>query len=68
MKKLPADDVAFGKGSIQPNGRALHPAYLFEATRPAEANGPWDYYKLLSTIPADEAFTLLQSSNCPLLK
>jgi branched-chain amino acid transport system substrate-binding protein len=68
MKEMPTDDPLFGKGSIEPNGRKIHPAYLFEVKTPAESKGPWDYYKLIATIPADEAFTPLDKSTCPLLK
>jgi branched-chain amino acid transport system substrate-binding protein len=68
MKEMPTEDPLFGKGKIEPNGRKIHPAYLFEVKTPAESKGPWDYYKLVSTIPADEAFTPLDKSTCPLLK
>jgi branched-chain amino acid transport system substrate-binding protein len=68
MKELPTDDPLFGKGSIEPNGRALHPAYLFEVKAPAESKGPWDYYKLVGTTPADKAFRPLSESACPLAK
>ncbi|WP_024519847.1 ABC transporter substrate-binding protein [Bradyrhizobium sp. Tv2a-2] len=68
MKDMPTDDQLFGKGSIEPNGRKIHPAYLFEVKTPAESKGPWDYYKLVSTIPAEDAFTPLDKSTCPLLK
>lgn len=68
MKEMPTDDPLFGKGSIEPNGRKIHPAYLFEVKKPSESKGPWDYYKLLATIPADQAFTPLDKSTCPLLK
>jgi branched-chain amino acid transport system substrate-binding protein len=68
MKELPTDDPLFGKGSVEPNGRAIHPAYLFEVKKPSESKGPWDYYKLVATIPADEAFTPLDKSTCSLLK
>ena len=68
MKEMPTDDPLFGKGSIQPNGRKIHPAYLFEVKKPSESKAPWDYYKLVATIPADEAFTPLDKSTCPLLK
>lgn len=68
MKATPTDDIIFGKGTIQPNGRKLHPAYLFEVKKPSESKGPWDYYKLIATIPADQAFTPLEKSSCPLLK
>ena len=68
MKEMPTDDPLFGKGTIQPNGRKLHPAYLFEVKKASESKHPWDYYKLVATIPADEAFTPLDKSTCPLLK
>ena len=68
MKAIPTDDPLFGKGSIQPNGRALHPAYLFEVKKPSESKGPWDYYKLIGTTPGDQAFRPLSESACPLLK
>src|SRR5271168_1703399 len=68
MKSIPTDDPLFGKGEIQPNGRTIHPAYLFEVKKPSESKGPWDYYKLVATIPANEAFTPLDKSTCALLK
>lgn len=68
MKELPTDDPLFGKGVIQANGRKIHPAYLFEVKKPEESKGPWDYYKLVATIPAEEAFRPLAESECPLVK
>jgi branched-chain amino acid transport system substrate-binding protein len=68
MKSIPTEDDLFGKGEIQPNGRAIHPAYLFEVKKPSESKGPWDFYKLVATVPADQAFTPLSESKCALLK
>ena len=68
MKSMPTDDPLFGKGVIQANGRKVHPAYLFGIKTPEESKGPWDYYKLIATIPAEEAFTPLDKSTCALLK
>ena len=68
MKSMPTDDALFGKGEIQPNGRKVHPGYLFEVKKPEESKYPWDYYKLIATIPANEAFTPLDKSTCALLK
>jgi len=68
MKDLPTDDILFGKGSIRKDGRKLHPAYLFEVKKPSESKGPYDYYKLLATIPADQAFRPLNEGDCPLVK
>jgi len=68
MKELPTDDVLFGKGTVRADGRKIHPAYLFEVKKPSESKGPYDYYKLVSTIPANEAFRPLSESDCPLVK
>jgi branched-chain amino acid transport system substrate-binding protein len=68
MKSIPTDDPLFGKGEIQPNGRKIHPAYLFEVKKPSESKGPWDFYKLVGTVPGDQAFTPLSESKCALLK
>ena len=68
MKKLPTDDPLFGKGTIRADGRKIHNAYLFQVKTPAESKGPYDYYKLRATIPADEAFRPLHDGGCPLVK
>ena len=68
MKEMPTDDPLFGKGSIRADGRKIHPAYLFEVKKPSESKGPYDYYKLAATIPANEAFRPLAESECPLVK
>ena len=68
MKEMPTDDPLFGKGSIRIDGRKIHPAYLVEVKKPAESKGEWDYYKLVATIPANEAFRPLKDGGCPLVK
>jgi branched-chain amino acid transport system substrate-binding protein len=68
MKSMPTDDPLFGKGSIQPNGRTIHSAYLFEVKKPSESKSAWDFYKLVGTVPGDQAFTPLDKSTCALLK
>ncbi|HTQ84239.1 MAG TPA: ABC transporter substrate-binding protein [Pseudolabrys sp.] len=66
MKAMPTDDPVFGKGSIRVDGRALHPAYLFEVKKPEESKYPGDLYNVRATIPADEAFRPLKDGGCPL--
>ena len=68
MKALPTDDPLFGKGAIRPDGRKIHPMYLFEVKKPSESSGPWDFYKLRATIPAAEAFRPMDQGDCPLVK
>src|SRR5258706_8767968 len=68
MKELPTDDPLFGKGTVRADGRKLHPAYLVEVKKPSESKGPYDYYKVRATIPADQAFRPLTEGGCPLVK
>ena len=69
MKAMPTDDDAVRQGQRSaPDGRKIHPIYLFEVKSPAESKGPWDYYKLLATIPAEEAFRPLAEGGCPLVQ
>ncbi len=64
MKAMPTDDDAFGAGTIRQDGRKLHPVYLFEVKKPSESKAPWDYYKLVATTPADQAFRPLAEGGC----
>ncbi len=68
MKELPTDDPLFGKGTIRADGRKIHPAYLVEVKKPSESKGPYDYYKVLATIPADQAFRPLAEGGCDMVK
>jgi branched-chain amino acid transport system substrate-binding protein len=68
MKEIPTDDPLFGKGTIRIDGRKIHPAYLVEVKKPSESKAPWDYYKIRTTIPADQAFRPLDQGECPLVK
>ena len=68
LKATPTDDECFGKGSIRIDGRKIHPSYLFEVKKPSESKGAWDYYKLIGTTPAEDAFRPLNAGNCPLAK
>jgi branched-chain amino acid transport system substrate-binding protein len=68
MKQLPSDDPVFGKGMVRADGRHIHPMYLFEVKKPSESKGAWDYYKVRSTIPAEQAFRPMDQGDCPLVK
>ena len=67
MKSTKWDDPVFGKSYIRADGRKMHDMYLFEVKAPSESQGPWDYYKLLATIPAEEAFRPMDQGNCPMV-
>jgi branched-chain amino acid transport system substrate-binding protein len=68
MKEMPTDDPLFGKGSVRADGRKMHDMYLFEVKKPGESKGPWDYYKQVSVLPAEQAFRPIAESECPLVK
>ncbi|NMJ42335.1 ABC transporter substrate-binding protein [Roseomonas sp. JC162] len=68
MKAMPTNDDAFGEGVIRPDGRKIHPVYLFEVKKPEESRGAWDYYKVLQTVPADQAFRPLNEGGCSLVR
>jgi branched-chain amino acid transport system substrate-binding protein len=67
MKAMPTDDPLFGKGTIRADGRKIHPMYLFQVKSPEESKGDWDYFRLLATIPPEQAFRPMSDGNCPLV-
>ena len=68
MKATPINDFFARDGRIREDGRMVHDMYLFEVKKPSESKEPWDDYKLVATIPAQEAFQPLSQSACPLVK
>jgi branched-chain amino acid transport system substrate-binding protein len=68
MKDMPINDFFAKNGKIREDGRMVHDMYLFEVKKPSESKGRWDDYKLLATVPGNEAFQSLEASRCPLVK
>jgi branched-chain amino acid transport system substrate-binding protein len=68
MKETPINDMFAKNGKIREDGRMVHDMYLFEVKKPSESKARWDDYKLLATIPGDQAFQSLADSRCPLVK
>ena len=68
MKATPINDMFAKNGRIREDGRMVHDMYLFEVKKPQESKGRWDDYKLLATVPGNEAFQSLELSRCPLVK
>ena len=68
MKDTPINDMFAKNGHIREDGRMVHDMYLFEVKKPSESRGRWDDYKLLATVPGDQAFQSLELSRCPLVK
>jgi branched-chain amino acid transport system substrate-binding protein len=68
MKDTPINDMFAKNGRIRDDGRMVHDMYLFEVKKPSESKGRWDDYKLVTTVPGDQAFQSLELSRCPLVK
>jgi branched-chain amino acid transport system substrate-binding protein len=68
MRDLSVDDMATPNARIRADGRLLRDMYLVEIKQPSESHYPWDYYRIVATIPAASAFLPESESACPLLK
>ena len=68
LKKTKVNDFFAKNGVIRPDGRMVHDMYLMEVKKPDESKYPWDYYKVVQTIPGDQAFTTKAESKCSLWK
>ena len=61
-------DAKIAQGFSGPgDGRMVHDMYLFEVKKPSESKNEWDLYKLIATVPGDEAFRPLDKGGCPLV-
>src|SRR5947207_13322514 len=68
MKKFKGKDKLFADVTIRQDGRVVHPMYLFEVKTPEESKSPYDYYKIIATIPAEQAFGPMAYGGCSLVK
>ncbi len=65
MREMPVEDMFAHNAVLRTDGRMVHDMYLAEVKSPAESSGPWDYLKIVRTIPGEEAFGPLSESTCP---
>jgi branched-chain amino acid transport system substrate-binding protein len=68
MREMPINDFFAKNGKLREDGRMVHDMYLVEVKTPAESSGPWDYYKIIATIPGHQAFRPAGEDGCPLIK
>jgi len=68
MKANLVNDFMTKDGKIREDGRLARDMYLFQVKTPQESKYPWDYYKMVATVPADRATRPLAESECPLVK
>jgi len=67
MRELPVNDFYVKNGHVREDGRLVHDMLFAQVKTPAESGKPWDYYKILSVIPGDQAFRPLAEGGCPLV-
>ncbi|MNG30350.1 hypothetical protein D3C84_1159540 [compost metagenome] len=68
MLKTPINDMFAHNGRVRVDGRMVHDMYLAQVKTPQESKSDWDLFKILGTIPADEAYLPLSQSKCKLVK
>jgi branched-chain amino acid transport system substrate-binding protein len=68
LKANKINDMFAKNGVIRPDGRMVHDMYLMEVKKPAESKYPWDYYKVVATIPGDQAYATKAETKCSLWK
>jgi branched-chain amino acid transport system substrate-binding protein len=68
LKKTKINDMFAKNGEIRPDGRMVHDMYLMEVKKPAESKYPWDYYKVVQTIPGAQAYTTKAETKCSIWK
>jgi branched-chain amino acid transport system substrate-binding protein len=67
MRAMPVNDFYVTNGRLREDGRLVHDMYFAQVKTPSESAKPWDYYKILGTIPGDQAFRSLADAGCPLV-
>ena len=67
MRELPVNDFYSDKVRIREDGRVMRQTYIAQVKAPAESKGPWDLYKILETVPAEQSWRPLSESQCPLV-
>jgi branched-chain amino acid transport system substrate-binding protein len=67
LKSTTLHDAVFKNSKIRADGLNVHQFYLFQVKTPAESKSTWDIYKLISTVPPEQAYQPM-SKKCPLVK
>jgi branched-chain amino acid transport system substrate-binding protein len=64
MRQMPVNDFFAPNGTVREDGRMVHDMYLVQVKSPEESKYAWDYYKVLRTIPGNDAFRPLDKGGC----
>ncbi|WP_413016368.1 ABC transporter substrate-binding protein [Noviherbaspirillum sp. 1P10PC] len=64
FKSTKINDMYAKNGTIRADGSMIHDMYLMQVKAPNESKTPWDYFKIVATIPGDQAFTTKAETKC----
>lgn len=67
MRETPINDFMTHNGQLRIDGRVLRDMYLLQVKKPEESKGPWDYLRIVQTVPGDKAYRPLEAGGCPLV-
>jgi branched-chain amino acid transport system substrate-binding protein len=67
MREMPINDFMTHNGTLRIDGRVLRDMYLLQVKKPEESKGPWDYVKIVQTVPGEQAYRPLDKGGCPLV-
>ena len=68
MREMPINDFMTKNGKLRLDGRVVRDMYLLEVKKPEQSHYPWDYVKVVETVPGDQAYRPLDQGGCPLVK
>lgn len=68
LRQSRLNDMYVKNGRVREDGRMMNEQHLYQVKSPEESKGTWDYYKLVRTVPAEQAFTTRSESTCSLWK
>ncbi|MGA0594559.1 ABC transporter substrate-binding protein [Enterovirga sp. CN4-39] len=67
MRKQPINDFYTKNATLREDGRVVRDMYLLQVKTPDESKGPWDFYKVVATVPGEQAFRPMAEGGCALV-
>ena len=67
MKATPVNDMNNSNVVLRADGRLMCDMYLMQVKTPAESSGPFDVYKMVATLPGEQAFRPVNEGGCSLV-
>jgi len=68
LKKTKINDMFAKNGYVRADGSMIHDMFLMQVKEQKDSKYPWDYYKVVQTIPGEQAFTTKAETACALWK